>query len=1100
MQRCAQLSDSSSDDDDNFEEVPSENSNYFSPSFHQSGGYDLPSPVKRRKPSQSTSSNPINDDESDNLSSISANCESDYGSVSGKRNHRSMSLMSEDSEKNFHDSTHDESIYGNSSLPKFYATPSERGRTISQDFSEKDESNDEGSTRTAQGYFSGASERVRTKSQELSEFESNEEDYMSSTSASDVDVKPSKRRSEDFPSYNPRTSFYGSNQEGVSASKSYESNDEEADKLSATLANISKKQSSSPTKGIKMTENLYIPKTRFSKSSSCDTVQSSSNSDFSSFEGKRKSTDSEEEVNSGPPPKKSKSVAIKTSGAVSKMMEKMGYSSGKGLGKHAQGVVEPVALSSQRGRRGLGHIVEGFEEEDVEWDFDQEKVEVVENVDWLEYYGKDILQLKPPEDLTKRLLEKGLKEELEREKRKTLLGGVQKPCPKKMSLDDETNFCDPKLVKKVIKHKTAFDKLHADEMRKARDRSNPFELIRGGMFLNRAAMKMANMDKRFDFMFTKPVDQNGEPMVGKDELLYFADVCAGPGGFTEYVLWRKKWRAKGFGLTLKASNDFKLDDFYAGPAESFEPHYGAADDGNIYTPANIESFRDLIFEQTDNKGVHFMMADGGFSVAGEENLQEILSKQLYLCQCLVALFVVRTNGHFVTKLFDLFTPFSVGIIYLMYRCFEKICIFKPNTSRPANSERYLVCKWKRSESVIEDIRKYMENVNKLLCNVYGKNEKAKEEAKESKEKVVELDVYEIVLMDIMKSDENFFNYMIKSNNELASRQIVNLKKVVAFVKNPNLLEARQKDLKEQCLKYWEVPDDLRHAPKCPMPSNRLFSLAFGKDSKMPAPTELSKDGDLGSDILKKEFLSIYDWQCVTLQDHEKTTLFYGQGRKRVHKWGSSSWSELPSEHSLLELSPGTLVYGELVYEFIGEGKGLRKSAAFHIIDAYQLGKEVVGNLKYDERYEICQLFCKAMTRRGCPVRMKKLHKLFEVPSLLNEGLVRKQLKNVSIHRLCFPIPPFHHEVTSLLFLSSTANGWCKHWSKSQSKFYYYHGKSKASKYEDHVNMEVFNTFGLTMERLKIWSWKNYVPDCHPPRSVTDKLINFLRANTVHKRT
>lgn len=49
--------------------------------------------------------------------------------------------MSEDSEKNFHDSTHDESIYGNSSLPKFYATPSERGRTISQDFSEKDGEN-----------------------------------------------------------------------------------------------------------------------------------------------------------------------------------------------------------------------------------------------------------------------------------------------------------------------------------------------------------------------------------------------------------------------------------------------------------------------------------------------------------------------------------------------------------------------------------------------------------------------------------------------------------------------------------------------------------------------------------------------------------------------------------------------------------------------------------------------------------------------------------------------------------------------------------------------------------------------------------------------
>ena len=32
------------------------------------------------------------------------------------------------------------------------------------------------------------------------------------------------------------------------------------------------------------------------------------------------------------------------------------------------------------------------------------------------------------------------------------------------------------------------------------------------------------------------VDERSEP-------LYFADVCAGPGGFSEYVLWKKKWQA-----------------------------------------------------------------------------------------------------------------------------------------------------------------------------------------------------------------------------------------------------------------------------------------------------------------------------------------------------------------------------------------------------------------------------------------------------------------------------------------------------------------------------------------------------------------------------
>jgi cap1 methyltransferase len=55
-------------------------------------------------------------------------------------------------------------------------------------------------------------------------------------------------------------------------------------------------------------------------------------------------------------------------------------------------------------------------------------------------------------------------------------------------------------------------------------------------------------------------------MVNKENpLLYFADVCAGPGGFSEYVLWRKKWKSKGFGFTLRGPCDFKLEDFFAGP-------------------------------------------------------------------------------------------------------------------------------------------------------------------------------------------------------------------------------------------------------------------------------------------------------------------------------------------------------------------------------------------------------------------------------------------------------------------------------------------------------------------------------------------------------
>ncbi|KAG8226395.1 hypothetical protein J437_LFUL011933 [Ladona fulva] len=364
---------------------------------------------------------------------------------------------------------------------------------------------------------------------------------------------------------------------------------------------------------------------------------------------------------------------------IQRMLDRMGHKKGEGLGKHGKGIVEPVELSTQRGRQGLGFSVKGLEAANLQWDSSQEVITAREDVFWLEEKNHTPLDSQ------------------------TLDSWVREGSTK-LEIDDETKFCDPEILRNVLHSKSVFDELSSVDMRKARMRSNPFETIRNGIFLNRAAMKMANMDAVFDFMFTNPVDEANVIIFVKNELLYFADVCAGPGGFSEYVLWRKKWEAKGFGFTLKGENDFKLSDFLAGPCESFETHYGVGGldgDGDIFKPDNIREFTNYVHQRTSfivqekpsgdyhNKvtGVHFMMADGGFSVESNENIQEILSKQLYLCQFLVALCIVRPKGHFVCKVFDLFTPFSVGLIYLLYKSFKKISIHKPNTSRPANSER-----------------------------------------------------------------------------------------------------------------------------------------------------------------------------------------------------------------------------------------------------------------------------------------------------------------------------------------------------------------------------------------------------------------------------
>jgi cap1 methyltransferase len=79
---------------------------------------------------------------------------------------------------------------------------------------------------------------------------------------------------------------------------------------------------------------------------------------------------------------------------------------------------------------------------------------------------------------------------------------------RKKVIDDEDRFCDPAVLSDVLRCKSIFDRLEPRELAKAREKSNTFETIGKGFFLNRAAMKMANMDAVFDFMFTCPSEYN----------------------------------------------------------------------------------------------------------------------------------------------------------------------------------------------------------------------------------------------------------------------------------------------------------------------------------------------------------------------------------------------------------------------------------------------------------------------------------------------------------------------------------------------------------------------------------------------------------------
>merc|ERR1740128_82100 len=675
--------------------------------------------------------------------------------------------------------------------------------------------------------------------------------------------------------------------------------------------------------------------------------------------------------------------------------------------------------------------------EDVDWDPSRETVEVEERVTWL-----------PANDTTPPRLA---------ELRSWLVEGN-----KKLTIDDETTFCDEDVLLQVVQCKSIFDELEPEELRKARSRSNPFETIRGAFFLNRAALKMANIDTVFDFMFTDPKNQDGSPVLSSTDLLYFADVCAGPGGFSEYVLWRKKWEAKGFGFTLKGSNDFKLEDFHAAPSESFEPHYGVNGvdgDGDVYVPDNIVAFRRYVLSQTEGQGVHFMMADGGFSVEGQENIQEVLSKQLYLCQFLVAMAIVRTGGHFVCKLFDVFTPFSAGLIYLMYRSFHQVCIHKPNTSRPANSERYIICKWKRDD--VQDVETYMVEINRELI--------ALNKAKSSK------DIMEIVPLNLMASNRDFHEYLVESNNNLGKRQIINLAKIAAFCKDTTLREDRQSELKKQSLDFWKIPDKARTAP----PRTGVIEKAqemLGNNSSVLNNRSIPI---CDMTLLEENIKSAYDWKCVVLAleaDSPMQTFFLGLGRNNVFRWEASRsrWQKVTEK---IELARDTLVYGELVQELKGEGRSQKRSYALHIIDAIYLGGVDVSQLHLKERHEKCRKYAKSLNKPSrtdlVTIRVKESFKLEDVMQIF-QRLIQRIVKNSGCQeRLVFLVEDDDQRAylpSGLLLYKATKSPWMLGLSKSSGRKYWYHVMTRQSVYECPKD-SITSSFECHNTRM-LWPWKN----------------------------
>ncbi|KAG2201277.1 hypothetical protein INT47_006780 [Mucor saturninus] len=350
-----------------------------------------------------------------------------------------------------------------------------------------------------------------------------------------------------------------------------------------------------------------------------------------------------------------------------------------------------------------------------------------------------------------------------------------------MAISDATadlDFLSSKgLVEKVNTLREKIRHVPNEQRSQARSRSNPFERISNGIFMNRAATKLAALDATFGLTVT----QNNKEFT-------FADICGGPGGFSEYLLWRvHSWggSAHGFGVTLKSSTHDEVN-WHTEKFRQDIPRHSLTElegDGDLYKDETIRQFEALIVKETKGQGVDLAVADGGFDFSGNEEQQEVLAQRLLLREIISMLTSLKRGGHFVCKFFDIVDEFTGDLVWLLYQLFEEICITKPLSSRPANSERYIVCKG----LLVRDPRL----VDKLL-----EISKSMEEAVGKR----------FIPKQVLEKDEDFVDYVKMRNMKFVMKQTEALEQLDQFIKNPDLAPLYdQEQIKKHCLSEWRIP-------------------------------------------------------------------------------------------------------------------------------------------------------------------------------------------------------------------------------------------------------------------------------------------------------
>lgn len=189
------------------------------------------------------------------------------------------------------------------------------------------------------------------------------------------------------------------------------------------------------------------------------------------------------------------------------------------------------------------------------------------------------------------------------------------------------------------------------------------------------------------------------PNIKNSSVVTSLHLAEGPGGFIEALNYIREKNMpnnndKYYGITLL--NDIKDDNI---PSWKKSIHFlknnshkvnilsGIDNTGNLINPDNLKY---LLLRFKYNK-CNLVTGDGGLDFSCNINYQEELATKLIYAQILGGFVSLCQGGNFMLKIFDMNNILTIDMIFLLYYYYENVYIYKPKTSRLANSEKYIIC-------------------------------------------------------------------------------------------------------------------------------------------------------------------------------------------------------------------------------------------------------------------------------------------------------------------------------------------------------------------------------------------------------------------------